>query len=220
MNQEAVDTGTKVDLFLAFFVGFRFLSHVYLKIPEQDFIAELIHKNLLFQWPIEEKNEDLSMGLKLLQNFSSGWKSSQIVDIKSDYTRLFIGLESTLAPPYASVYLSKDHLLFEKQTLEAREHYEKFSLSVDRKFREPDDHIGNELDFLAFLCRKAAQSLESQKTREASDYQDALKEFLSAHLLLWLSPFIARIKKNAGSLYYRGIACLTEGTVSILSQKI
>ena len=125
-----------------------------------------------------------------------------------------------LAPPYASVYLSEDQLLFGQMTLDVRERYEKFGLAVCSKVREPDDHIGNELAFLAFLCRKAARFLKDPEQNEAKIYRNTAQEFLSDHLLLWIPPFCSRVQTNAETTFYKGIASLTEGTLSILSQTV
>ncbi|MGD2294269.1 MAG: molecular chaperone TorD family protein [Candidatus Aminicenantes bacterium] len=205
------------DLFTAFHFCFRFLSHAFLTIPEEEFIADILKEDTLSEWPVAANNEALNSGVKVLRDFSRCWQPAHSKSLKLDYTRLFIGLEKTLAPPYASVYLSKERILFEKQMFEARRFYKRFNLQVKRKNQEPDDHIGYEFYFLSFLCQKTAQEVKTQNNQGLSVYQSTLKEFLSAHLLRWLDPFLSRVRANAETLYYRGLADLAEGTVQALS---
>jgi len=191
------------DLFFAFHISFRFLSQVYLEIPDEKFIKKVFGDNLLFEWPVAENQKTVSKGLKILQDYSSQWNPVLMEALKQDYTRLFIGLEKILAPPYASVYLSEEHLLFEKPTFDVRRFYEKLSLSVNPQKKEPDDHIGFELFCLSFLCEQANQI--------------ALIEFLSGHLIPWLNSFLSRVLDKAQTPFYRGISYLTWGLVESLS---
>ena len=218
MTEDKRKSERLIDLFSAFHICFHFLSQAFLRIPEEEFVGDIIHANLFSEWPVEGTKTALTQGLRMLQDFSARWQPVQIEALKSDHTRLFFGLEKTLAPPYASVYLSEEHLLFDKQTLEARQFYKQFDLKTDTQHREPDDHIGNEFFFLSFLCQKAAQAAQSRDDAAWRVYQKALKEFLSAHLLLWLDPFLSRIKKNAETLYIQGLAHLAQGMVEILSE--
>ena len=191
------------DLFLAYGMGFRFLCQVYLEAPSEKFNEEIFRNNLFFEWPVAENQKNVSRGLKILQDYSGHWRSEWLVALKRDYTRLFIGLEKILAPPYASVYLSEDHLLYGNPVLDVRRFYKKFGLSVNPMNRVPDDHIGFELYCLSFLCR--------------NETQEALREFLSDHLNTWLPSFLPLVKKKSETDYYRGIALLTLGLVESLS---
>ncbi len=191
------------DLFLAYGMGFRFLSQVYLEVPSEKFIEEIFRNNLFFEWPVAENQKNVSRGLKILQDYSGLWQSELLVALKRDYTRLFIGLEKTLAPPYASVYLSKDHLLYGSPVLDVRQFYKKFGLSVNPMNRVPDDHIGFELYCLSFLLENAVKA--------------ALREFLSNHLNTWIPSFLSLVEEKAETAYYRGVALLTQGFVESLS---
>ena len=127
----------------------------------------------------------------------------------STQTRLhpaFIGLEKILAPPYASVYLSEDHLLYGSSVLDVRQFYKKFGLSVNPMNRVPDDHVGFELYCLSFLLENAAQA--------------ALREFLSNHLITWLPSFLRLVEEKAETAYYRGVALLTLGFVESLMNSL
>jgi len=187
---------------------FSYLARVYLEIPDAGFINGIVSEKLFSQWPLFTNDPGMEKGIDLMREFSKKWTPSQIPGLKLDYTRLFIGFETTLAPPYESVYLSKYHIMFEKQTLEVRRFYEGFGLQVKKKMKEPDDHIGMELLFVAHLCGLISTEIE---------IIEDLKRFLSTHLLRWLSLFLKRVEEHAETDYYLATAYLTRGTVKDIS---
>lgn len=205
-------------IFLAFGVCFRFLSQVYLEVPTHKFMNEIFINRLFFDWPVAENQEAVSRGLKILQDYSCQWQADLLGPLKQDHTRLFIGLERILAPPYASVYLSEEHLLFEKPVLDVRRFYKKIGLQVNPKKREPDDHIGFEMYCLCFLCENVAQAGEQENTQTVAKYQTELREFLSDHLNSWLYAFLSRVTDNAQTPFYNGVALLTLGLIESLGQ--
>lgn len=204
------------DLLSAFHVCLDFLSRVFLDPPEEAFITQIVRENLFSEYPVP-KNAAIREGLRILRPFCKSWSSGQLAALKSDHTRLFIGLERVLAPPYASVHLSAEHILFERQTLEAREFYRKQNLRVPLKDKVPDDFIGYELYFLSFLCRKAAGALQARDVSELDSTLDGISVFLSNHLLLWLDSFLADVKEKAATPYFRGLGFLVQGTVERLA---
>ncbi len=208
------------ELFLAFGMGFRFLCQVYLEVPSEKFVEEMIKNNLFFEWPVAEDQKSISKGLKILQDFCSQYQSVKIESLQRDYTQLFIGLEKILAPPYASVYLSENHLLYEQPVLDVRQFYKKFGLSVNPMNKVPDDHIGFELYCLSFLLENAVQAAEQNDMRKFDGYQAALREFLSNHLNTWLPSFLPLVEEKAETAYYRGVALLTFGFVESLSHSL
>ena len=187
---------------------FSYLARVYLEIPDAGFINGIVSENLFFFFFLCTKDPGMEKGIDLMREFLKKWNPSQIPGLKLDYTRLFIGFETTLAPPYESVYLSKYHIMFEKQTLEVRRFYEGFGLQVKKKMKEPDDHIGMELLFVAHLCGLISTEIE---------IIEDLKRFLSTHLLRWISLFLKRVEEHAETDYYLATAYLTRGTVKDIS---
>lgn len=107
--------------------------------------------------------------------------------LRSEYTRLFLGPEKLIAPPWESVYVSGEPLLFQESTLAVREAYRRSGYASAGYPREADDHVAIELDFMAALATK---------TCEAEDDRDALEEqrsFLEEHLLVWIESFAERL---------------------------
>ena len=216
MTPDFRDRRDQSPVFQAFHICFSFLSRVYLNFPDLGFIQKLVDDDLFSTWPLTPSSSSASTGLGYLQNFCSQWNPQHMEKLKLDYNRLFVGLGKTLAPPYESVYLGKEHTLFEARTLEVREFYRRFDIHPNPTHKIPDDHIGLELSFCASLCQKYTDAFASNKRQSShlADSRQGLEQFLTQHLLVWINPFISDVIDNSGTLYYRGVACLTLGTVA------
>jgi TorA maturation chaperone TorD len=133
--------------------------------------------------------------------------------LEDDYTRLFIGVGQTLAPPYESVYLGEEHILFERETLEVRKWYEKHGLRVPELHVVPDDHIGYELFFVARLCERAASLMDSGEAEAADKIRNDTRRFVDAHPNRWVGLFVRRILEHSRTDFYAAIGLLTRSVV-------
>ncbi len=215
---ERRDRGAIVNVrFSVYHLVFDYLGRVYLDRPDLDFIGRLAVEDLFNHWPLAAADESAKKGLRLLQRFFGHWQPAHISALDRDYTGLFIGLETTLASPYESVYLSKDHLMFEKQTLAVRRCYQRSGLRAAKMGVEPDDHMGLELSFMAHLCRQEASAIKKEDNLRLNKILRLLDEFLTDHLLLWYIPFTDRVIRHARTDYYRGHAHLTRSCIESIA---
>jgi len=186
----------------------HYLGRIFLEAPTREFVDHIAREDLFGHWPLTGGSDiDYKPTLDILRRFFVAWRPAFLNDLEQDYTALFIGLEHTLAPPYESVYLSRDHIIFERQTLDVRNHYTRAGLEIPNIRKEPDDHIGYELQFVAHCCQGAPES-----------GMDELRAFLRSHLLKWAFQFTDRVVDHAISDYYRAHALLTNTVVQSLSQ--
>ena len=125
--------------------------------------------------------------------------------LHEEYNRLFVGPNVLPAPLWESVYLSKEHLLFEEVTLTVRECYHHYGLSFIREGNEPDDHIVIELEFLHFLINKTIESDDVDTKKKLLDDQHS---FLTNHLLKWCPTFCEAMSKSTSFELYQGAALL------------
>jgi putative dimethyl sulfoxide reductase chaperone len=125
--------------------------------------------------------------------------------LQEEHNRLFVGPNVLPAPLWESVYLGKEHLLFEEVTLAVRECYHHYGLSFIREGNEPDDHIVIELEFLHFLIKKTLESddLDTQNQLLADQYS-----FLTNHLLKWCPIFCETLSNSTSFELYQGAALL------------
>lgn len=131
-------------------------------------------------------------------------------ELLRDYSRLFVGPFSLLAPPYGSIYLDEGRVLMGPSTWAAREQYLGEGLDLSADFIEAPDHIAAELEFLHFLCAREASCLAAGDTDAAEAYRNKLAVFLSQHLGRWVVPFTELVEQEAATMFYRNLARATK----------
>lgn len=98
-----------------------------------------------------------------------------------------------------------------RYTLEVRTCYERFGLELENRDSEPDDHIGLEMEFMAHLCERCVQGLQSGDKGMVEEALLAQSRFLDEHMLVWVPEFCNKVACAAETGFYRGMARLTEG---------
>lgn len=127
-----------------------------------------------------------------------------------DFSKLFVGPFSLLAPPYGSVYLDSEKRVMGESTAAASEYYAQEGLGLVEHFQEAPDHIAVELEFLHFLYIKELQAV-AQGDPEASRHYSAQRQaFLLEHLGRWVCSFTSAVRQEARTSFYRHLASLTE----------
>ncbi|WP_048600442.1 TorD/DmsD family molecular chaperone [Rubeoparvulum massiliense] len=126
---------------------------------------------------------------------------------QEEFQRLFIGPGPLQAPPWESVYTSKEGNLFDRATLEVRAIYLEQGYQFTRYQHEPDDHLALELEFMAKMIEQWLQ-LEDEVERSISLHVQ--RDFLKQHLINWVPQFAQRIEKLSKSQFYQGFAHLLQ----------
>ncbi|MBK8137212.1 MAG: molecular chaperone TorD family protein [Chloroflexi bacterium] len=204
--------------FIAHQLAYSFLSKALYEPPDPEFMSVLTGQELFADWPLDSSDVDTLTGLGLLRDFCRQWDESQTFALKQDYSRLFLGPSALLAPPWESVYRSPDHLMFEKQTLEVRHEFSRFGMRIPNLTTEPEDHIGLELRFIAYLCGAGLSAIERDDAKQFSIITQEIQHFLKEHLLQWADECLTRIIEHSQGDYYRGVAMLTRGTLAHTSR--
>lgn len=194
-------------------LAYSFLSKTLYEAPTSEFICLLAEQELLQDWPLEDDGDATRSGLALLQGYCDQWDESQLAALNEDYARLFGGAAALLAHPWESVYRSQDHLVFEEQTLQVRQSFQRYGMPIPKLHIEPDDHIGLELRFIAYLCSAGLNSLGQNQVEQFHQAQQGIQQFLREHLLQWANEFLDKVSEHARTGYYRGLASLTRGSL-------
>ena len=200
-------------------LAFGFINRVFYEKPAGVFINTLVSEDLFAQWPLDGGDEATIMGLAILQDFAAGWREDGLKEVTKDYQQLFIGPDRLPAPPWESVYLSVERLVFEQQTMEVRQFYARYGLQAANLYKEPDDHFGLEAAFMAHLCTLGLEALGRGDLEALQSFIDAQRDFLQEHLLLWAPEFLGKVINSAHTAYYRGAAHLALGTLSEAAQR-
>lgn len=179
-------------------------------------LDSLIVEDVFGEAPFGADQVEIQHGLELLKCWASenrsGISEDEFKNIKADQMRLLIGIDHVLAPVWESVYFNESRLVFQKQTLEVREWYARFGLQIERLNKEPDDHIGLELSFIAHLASRAFQIMD-EDSKTFKELLQAQRDFLTDHLLRWGPAWAKLVKQHANTDFYRGIAHLTHGAL-------
>jgi putative dimethyl sulfoxide reductase chaperone len=169
-------------------------------------------KNMFSQLCFLRKLADESDGAKLLCSFLRSLESdcgeTIMRETKSEYNRLFVGPNFLPAPPWESVYVDPEHLLFGETTLKVRNIYREFGLQFIHGNNHPDDHIAIELEFLEHLIKMMLPVIYSDDSQGMAVLLDKQIFFLSNHLLKWTPQFGSLLFENTNNLLYQGVALL------------
>jgi TorA maturation chaperone TorD len=189
--------------------------------PEKDWLAALAAESVFAEAPFAAKQPDVKAGLELLNAWADlnheGLSDHNFDDVVADYTRLFIGPGSVLAPPWESVFVEKGRMIFQKATLDVRDWYRRHGLQSVKLYQEPDDHIGLELRFLAHLAGEGLSALEQGDDVAFEAANDAQRRFLSGHVLNWAPVWCDQVMVYTRTDFYRGVALSVKGLLQELA---
>ena len=129
-------------------------------------------------------------------------EESFLSELQTEYMRLFVGPTKLVAPPWESVYRSKQALLFQESTLAVRQFYKKFGMEPEALMRVPDDSLGLETAFMEILCEKANQALEQDDEKTLKHILDGQRIFLDSHLLVSIPKFLEKMEDTPSDLLY------------------
>ncbi|MFV0333940.1 MAG: Tat proofreading chaperone DmsD [Tropicimonas sp.] len=122
------------------------------------------------------------------------------------WRRLFIGPGHFVAPPWGSVYLDKDNVLFGDSLWELRAFLERRGIALESGLNEPEDHIGLLLQLASDLAGRGDDA--------------ALRELLAEHLLPWSTRYLDLLATEGGHPFYTGLADLTALTLRALADRM
>jgi len=179
----------------------------FLQEPVEGFLRALREENFLAS--LRGYDPDLDEGVELVAKvLSFPGMSPGVPELVEEYTRLFIGPQPI--PLSESVYRSASGLIMQEETMAVRRQYRESGLMMNPGHAFPDDHIGAELEFVFYLCQKAAQAEGSEEKNILLKRQ---QDFFREHLVLWISPLCERLFEETKSAYFQGVAKITQGFI-------
>ena len=197
------------------------IFYSYPEIEERKWLQSMIDEDVFSEVPFAADEGETKIGLKFLQKWGkNGISDDTFENLQADYTRLFMGPDKIIAPPWESVHFGDDRLLFQQRTLEVRAWYRRFGFEAEKINQEPDDHISLELLFLSQLAALGIQALNEKDDAHFEELQKAQGEFLKEHLGAWALTWCGLVEENARTDFYKGLAHLTRGALSALSEML
>ncbi len=138
---------------------------------------------------------------KEIEAWPESGREALMNDLAADYAAMYLN-KSYGVSPHESVWLDDDGLVMQEPMFEVREIYQRHGLEAADWHLLADDHLVNELEFIAYLMARAAEGQGTVLQEIAS--------FLDIHLLRWLGQFAERAAPRCGTGFYAGLVLLTD----------
>ena len=184
---------------------YSLMHKVFGREPDEELLNILTdeHTGEAFGLLSEEEKDIMDRTATFLKEIREEKQDPAFLDeAKDEYTRLFIGPVSLVAPPWESVYGQKDAMLFQESTLEVRNTYRKFGLLPEGYPHVADDSLALELHFMALLAQRSLDAFYTGKNDDLIADLTGSADFLKKHLLVWVPKFLERMKGAKSNVLY------------------
>ena len=170
------------------------------------------------RFPTNTGNAHVDAGYDLMYRYLKNVWEDAPLDLARDYVRTFIGHGvngHAAAYPYESVHTSEKRLLMQQARAEVLAIYRANNLKKEGHWRDCEDHIAVELEFMQVMCVRAAELLRAGDEDGAAGNLATQRSFVSEHLANWVPMLAADMLRFSETELYRGLAELTLGFVQV-----
>ncbi len=178
---------------------YHLLSLFYLKEVSSEFLTQIKSKEII------DSLNDIGIDFAMV---SFELPEEKLLDeLSQEYAALFIvpgGL-----PPYESVRLKS--LLNQEPAWKTEEFYKRCGLIIKDNCKIFPDHLGMELEFMAYLSDKESAARQDKDEKAAAEWGNLQKEFFSNHINKWVFGFLDDLDRFAFHPFYKEVAKLTKG---------
>ena len=209
-NEEFVSADELSQLMQRRITTYDLLSKLFIKEVDE---AQLKALNSAM-FPSGTKSYEINKGYSMMVEYLSKIHPDVITELAVDYVRLFIGTgidAKSAAYPFESVYTSEHSNIMQEARDEVLVIYRSCGLDKVDAWKEGEDHIGIELEFMSFLSQEAKKAIDSDNEEIAFSHMVTQKNFLDKHLLNWVGEFCEQIRKIGKTQFYIGLSYLLEG---------
>lgn len=148
------------------------------------------------------------------------------LDLQKEYTRLFINaMPKVPAPPYGSLYLEKEGLLWGYTTVEAVKLYIEGGLKIADNFKDIPDHFAVELEFMWYLIREEIKArggvigdessgdsgcggVNAKDSKRARKMVNLQAKFFMKNLGAWYDVFLEKVISSTRLVFYSEVSAL------------
>ena len=202
-----------------------FLSNVYLHPLNRELLGPIVDKGFL-----EGLSALLGEGaLADLNDFAATPHAHKdLASLEQEYMGLFSVPAGRYVAPFEDVYRGETMNgeqqrgpLLGERAVAVKRIYREAGAEMERACKELPTHVGVELSFMSFLCKRQAAALGFEQGEEPQGqedeqitnpviYHELQSRFLQDHLTVWFPQLHQAIRANAKSALYRGLAQITE----------
>lgn len=173
----------------------RVLGALFYYSPENEQVAPLVSALTASDW-----THDWPLSSDALQPIAETFRAPSDEPLTDAWQRLFIGPYALPAPPWGSVWLDRESVLFGDSTLALRQWMRENAIAFEMQQNEPEDHFGTLLMLAAWLA-------ENERDAERD-------QLLAWHLLPWSQRFLEVFIDNAGHPFYVALGQLARLTLA------
>ena len=166
------------------------------------------------RFPAATGNANTDKGYRLLSEYLSRVSGKTLLELAVDYVRVFMGNTNEIdgaAFPYESVYTSEKRLRMQEARDEVLAIFRAYGLDKDESWKDAEDHVALELEFMKALGERADEALAAGDADKAAEFFAAQKNFLADHILNWVPMLTSDMRHFAKTDFYLALAYLTDG---------
>lgn len=154
-------------------------------------ISDLMSDKWQMLWPLPPK---------VLIPLATLFKQDSDESLSEAFQRLFVGPYALPSPPWGSVWLDREKVLFGESTLALRQWMRENGIRFVMQQNEPEDHFGSLLLMAAWLAE--------------GERHDECIQLLNQHLFPWSSHFLNIFIESAGHPFYQALGELALQTLA------
>ncbi|WP_303727576.1 molecular chaperone [Denitrobacterium detoxificans] len=189
---------------------YGFISRLFRK----EITPELLDELHGLHYRVHTGNDNIDEGYRLIATYLSGIWDNTITELAADYMRTFFGhgySGHAAAYPFESIYTNEKRLLMQGARDEVLALYRAAGLDKKADWKEGEDHIALELEYMQVLALRTANALEAGNERQATTLLKSQLNFLNDHLYAWAPLLAIDMKRFSQTGFYTGLAFLMEG---------
>lgn len=169
-------------------------------------------------YKVRTGNAHMDEGHRLIATALSGVWENTLTELSADYLRTFFGhgySGHAAAYPFESVYASEKRLLMGSARDEVLALYRAAGLDKRDSWKEGEDHVALELEFMQILSTRTVEALCAGEGDAALSWVRRQKAFLEDHLGSWVPLLASGMRNFAKTDFYQGLSHLLEGFVEV-----
>lgn len=189
---------------------YGFLSRLFRSEVTPEFLNEL--HGMRFR--VSTGNDSVDEGHRLMATYLSGLWANSVTELAADYMRTFFGHGyngHAAAYPFESVYASEKRLLMQDARDEVLALYRSAGLAKQESWKEGEDHVALELEFMQILSQRVADALRENRQEDAYKLVRRQRNFMEDHLGAWAPLLCDQMHVFSKTDFYKGLAFMTEG---------
>ncbi|MFV0575940.1 MAG: molecular chaperone TorD family protein [Vibrio sp.] len=161
----------------------------------------------VFSFQAPEESPLLSKFEELMQQF----QQADIEVLNEVHDEFFAGIADMPAPPWGSVYLDRECVLFGESTTEYKQFLVEHGFEFETQNNDPLDHVG-------LMMMTLGELLEEQVPNEPTSV--ALNELLSHHMLPWMNYYFSHVLNLVENQTYYNTLLFTVTLLEMVKEKL